>query len=236
MKILTIVAARGGSRGVKNKNIKQLLGKPLIAYTLEQVIKWGGYDKFIVSTDSKDIADIAKQYDVDIPFMRPAELAGDQTGKLDVLRHALLESEQYYGEKFDTVFDLDVTSPVRTTKDIYNIVDVFKNKKPDCVFSVVKAKKNPYFNIVEKQSDGTFSVCKKTSEGIVTRQSAPEVFEMNASMYIYDRKFLLDDKNKNPYSKRAYAYEMGEMSTVDIDTEIDFKFIEFLSKEGRIEL
>ena len=93
IKTLAIVAARGGPKGLKNKNIRDLLGKPLIAYTIEQIVNWGKFDKFIVSTDSKRIAEIARGYGVEVPFMRPAELATDKAGKLDVLRHAFIEAE-----------------------------------------------------------------------------------------------------------------------------------------------
>ena len=232
MKILATIAARGGSKGVKNKNIRNLLGKPLIAYTIEQVIQWGKFGKFIVSTDSKEIADIAIRYGAEVPFIRPAELASDTAGKVDVLRHALIESEGYYNIKFDALLDLDATAFIRTTEDIENIVRIFKEKRPDCIFSVVKSHKNPYFNMVEEKEDGTVTVCKQFSNGIYRRQDTPKVYEMNASMYVYDRKFLLDANNKMPYSKKALIYEMGELSSFDIDSEIDFKFVEFLLKEG----
>ncbi len=236
MRILATVAARGGSKGVKNKNIRNLLGKPLIAYTIEQVVKWNKFDKFIVSTDSQEIADAARHYGAGVPFMRPIKLASDTAGKLDVLRHTLIEAEKYYGIKFDALLDLDATAPVRTVEDIENIVNIFKVKNPDCIFSVVKARRNPYFNIVEENEDGTVKVCKQFSKEICRRQDAPVVYEMNASMYVYDRRFLLDTSNKMPYSKKALIYEMEELSGFDIDSEIDFKFIEFLIKNDFVTL
>ena len=236
MKILATIAARGGSKGVKNKNIRNLLGKPLIAYTIEQVIKWGKFDKFIVSTDSRKIADIAGQYGAEVPFLRPAELATDTAGKLGVLRHALVESEKYYNIKFSILLDLDVTAPIRTVEDIDNIVELFKEKRPDCAFSVVKARRNPYFNMVEKKPDGTVKICKDFPVAITRRQDAPEIYDMNASLYVYDREFLLDTANKTLCSKKALIYEMGELSAIDIDREIDFKLVEFLVKEGIVKL
>ncbi|MFH1288096.1 MAG: acylneuraminate cytidylyltransferase family protein [bacterium] len=236
MRILTTIAARGGSKGVKDKNIRNLAGKPLIAYTIEQIIRWNKFDKFIISTDSDKIADIARSYGVDIPFMRLPELAGDNVGKLDVLRHALIEADKYYDRRFDAVLDLDATAPVRTIEDIDNIVERFKEKKVDCVFSVVAARKNPYFNMVEVCSGGNVSICKKNSGVVTSRQDSPRVYEMNASMYVYAREFLLDKNNKNPYSKSASIYEMKEVSRVDIDNEIDFKFIEFLIKKEIVKI
>jgi len=234
--ILCTICARGGSKGLKDKNIRPLLGKPLIAYTIEQALRWGKAKAVVVSTDSQKIKDIAKKYGAEVPFMRPSELAGDDVGKLDVLRHALVKAEGHYGVTFDALLDLDVTSPVRLVKDIERIVKIFKEKKVDCVFSVVKARKNPYFNMVEEEPNGTVKICKKTPSLILTRQSAPLVYEMNASMFVYGRNFLLDTTNATPYSKTAYVYEMKEQRAIDIDTEIDFKFIEFLVKERIVRL
>lgn len=236
MKILAVVAARGGSKGVKGKNIKALKNKPLIAYTIKQAVKWGKFNRFIVSTDSRKIADIALSYGAEAPFLRPAELAGDNVGKLDVLRHALIKSEEYYGVKFDALLDLDATAPVRAVKDIDNIVKIFKEKKANCVFSAVKARKNPYFNMVEIRPDGSVVICKKPPTAVMSRQSAPAVYELNASIYIYNREFLLDADNKTPISDKSFLYEMDEKSAVDIDTELDFRFIEFLIKEGMVKL
>jgi CMP-N-acetylneuraminic acid synthetase len=239
MRILAVIAARGGSKGVTLKNIKELSGKPLIAYTIAQAQQWRGFERLIVSTDSEEIANVAVKYNAEVPFMRPAALATDTTGKLEVLIHALSEAERYYGTTFDALLDLDASAPLRKVEDIENIVNLFKEQRPDCVFSVVKARRNPYFNMVEKQADGTVKVCKTLSSmnPITRRQDAPEVFEMNASLYVYDRVFLLDaDCKKMPYSRRAVAYEMDELSAYDIDTELDFKFIEFLVQEGIVTL
>lgn len=236
MKILATVLARGGSKGIPDKNIRPLAGKPLIAYTVDQMLRWGKFDKFIVSTDSEEIAEVSKALGADVPFRRPAELAGDSSGKLSALRHALTEAEKHYGTRFDAVLDLDVTAPVRTVEDIDNIVKLFVEKKADCVFSVIKARKNPYFNMVEEGSDGTVKVSKVPEEDVTSRQSAPEVYEMNASMYVYDRDFLLDPENNTPYARVAYAYEMSEPDATDIDSERDFKFLEFLIKEGAVKL
>lgn len=237
MKILAIVAARGGSKGVKNKNIKDLCGKPLIAYTIEQAKRWAGYAKLIVSTDSKEIADIAVSFGAEQLFLRPAALATDTVGKLKVLRHTLVEAEKYYDIKFDAILDLDVTAPVRTPADIRNIVRIFEEKKPDCIFSVTKARRNPYFNMVQLRPDGTVKICKEVDNGFFCRrQDAPPVFDVNASLYVYKRTFLLDESNTMPYLKETLIYEMPEISAIDIDSELDFKFIEFLVEKGVIKL
>lgn len=236
MTILATVAARGGSKGLKNKNIKNLCGKPLVAYTIEQVKRWGGYDKFIVSTDSQEIADIALSLGAEVPFLRPSSLASDTASKLDALRHALVEAEKYYDMKFDAIVDLDATSPVRTVTDIKNIVKIFQKQKPDCVFSVVVARRNPYFNMVELECEGTARLCKRLNGTFHRRQDAPPVYSLNASLYVYKRKFLLDQSNTTPHSGKTLIYQMPQISSVDIDSELDFKFIEFLAKEGLVKL
>ena len=236
MKVLGIIAARGGSKGVEKKNIRPLAGKPLIAYSIEQMKAWGKYEEFIVSTDSGEIAEIAREYGAEVPFMRPPELAADGTGKLEVLRHAFLCAEEHYGIKFDVILDLDATSPVRTTGDIDNMLDIFLKKNADCVFSAVKARKNPYFNMVEENEDGTARVCKKSDSTVRTRQSAPVVYDMNASIYVYSRGYLSERGIDNPYAKRSFVYQMSELSAVDIDTEMDFDFVEFLIKTGKVKL
>jgi len=237
MELLAIIAARGGSKGVKNKNIRLLAGKPLIAYSIEQVLRWGGFTKFIVSTDSPEIADVSRRYGAEVPFLRPPEFATDIAGKMSALRNALQMAETHYEMTFDAVLDVDATAPVRTVADIEAIVQLFQSKECDCVFSVVKAHRNPYFNMVELQPDGTVKLCKTQPFQVTSRQSAPVVYDMNASLYVYAREFLLNEQyHLVSTAQTAYAYDMDELSRFDIDSELDFRFIEFLIKEGIVSL
>ncbi len=236
MNILIVVAARAGSKRVKNKNARLLAGKPLLAYTIEQAVRWGGHAKLIFSSDSKKMAALAKSYGADVIFKRPAELASDRSGKMDVIRHALKAAEDHYQERYDAVLDLDVTNPIRRISDIEGIVQVYKKFKPDCVFSVVAARKNPYFNMVEVDSRGKVQVCKKLAQSIKRTQDAPRVYDMNASMYVHKRAFLLDIRNQLPYAKKAMIYEMDESAAFDIDSEFDFQLVEFLIKSGKAKL
>ena len=229
--ILCTICARGGSKGVKDKNIRLLSGKPLIAYTIAQALKWNKA-RVVVSTDSKKIANVAKRYGAEIPFMRPKKLAIDDVPKLFSVRHALVESEKYFSEKYDIIVDLDATSPIRKMKDLDNCLKIFKEKRPKTLFSVVKARRNPYFNMVEKKEDGFVKLCKGLSGAVTARQKAPGVYSMNASIYFYTREFLLNPKHTMPFSDKTAIYVMDELSAYDIDTKIDFNFIEFLFKEG----
>lgn len=228
--LLVTICARGGSKGVKGKNIRTLCGKPLIYYTLKQARQWSR-GRIIVSTDSSRIAKIAKNLGAEVPFIRPAELATDTAGKVGVIRHALQSCEERYGEKYEAVMDLDVTSPVRTIEDLENAYQLFFKKRPKTLFSVVPAHRNPYFNMVEEGKDGKAHLCKKGS--FVRRQDAPKVYDMNAAIYIYDRNYLLN--NENSISDDSIIYVMGEFSK-DIDSELDFKFMEFLLKNNIISI
>lgn len=232
MKILCTICARGGSKGLKDKNIRPLGGEPLIAHTIKQALKWGRARRVVVSTDSRKIAQIARRYGAEIPFMRPQTLAQDNIAKLDAIRHAMLESERYFKEEYDITVDLDVTSPLRRIQDLDGCLDTFTKKRPDVLFSVIAARRNPYFNMVEEKGDGFVRLCKQTPAGITRRQDAPQVYGMNASIYFYSKDFLLNENHKTPFSDRTAIYVMDEASVFDIDSETDFKVIEFLMKEG----
>jgi CMP-N-acetylneuraminic acid synthetase len=161
MNILCTICARGGSKGVKSKNTRILNGKPLIVHTIEQAKKWGRASHIIISTDSESIADISKKAGAEVPFMRPAELATDTSGKLPVLSYALYAAEEHYKTKFDVIMDLDPTAPIRKISDLNNCLELFLEKKPDSLFSAVVAPKSPYFNMVEVNSDGYAQLSKK---------------------------------------------------------------------------
>lgn len=230
--ILVVIAARGGSKGLKNKNIRALVGMPLIAYTIQQAKKWGMAQDIVCSTDSKKIAAIAKKYGAQVPFMRPSRLAGDRVGKMRVLRHALIRSERMYHKTYDIIIDLDVTAPMRKIDDLSKCLKIFKKEKPDVLFSAVKSHKNPYFNMIEKMPGGNVRLCKEPIKPIFSRQQAPIVYAMNASIYFFSRKYLLDKQNLTQIARKSSIYAMDDISRFDIDSEIDFKFIEFLAKKG----
>lgn len=230
--ILIVIAARGGSKGVKNKNIRNLGSKPLIAYTIQQAIKWGKAAEIVCSTDSEKIAKVAKRYNAEAPFIRPKSLAGDSIPKIQVIRHALLRCEDIYKKTYGIIVDLDITAPIRKISDLDNCLRLFKRKRPKTLFSVIKAKRNPYFNMVEEGKNGTVNLCKTYVRPVFARQDAPFVYDMNASIYFYKRDYLIDKKNTSVISDNSIIYVMDDISGTDIDSEFDFRFIEFLLKEG----
>lgn len=236
LNILITICARGGSKGVKDKNIRLLADKPLISYTVRQAVQWGKASHIVVSTDVKQIAAVAQKYGAEVPFMRPKRLATDTAGKLPVIRHALAESERTYKTKFQIIVDLDPTSPVRTLKDLDNALHIFMKTGADTIFSVTPAHKSPYFNMVERNSLGVIGISKIPSRPVLRRQDAPKVYDMNASMYIYKREYLAKKTSRTPISRNSEIYCMSEWSSIDIDREIDFRYVEFLLKEHIITL
>jgi CMP-N,N'-diacetyllegionaminic acid synthase len=237
LNILITICARGGSKGVKNKNIRELAGKPLIAHTIAVAKKWGKAKRIVCSTDSERIAEIAKNHGADVPFIRPISLATDTSGKIPVIRHCTKFCEDIFNEKYDLIVDLDVTNPIRTIMDLDNCLTIFNDKNPDVLLSVVESRKNPYFNMLELNKNGFANICKKPDTHILRRQDTPSIYDANASIYFYNPKFLFNENNNSVFSTEKIAiYVMDNISAFDIDSELDFKIIEFLINERVIKI
>lgn len=229
MKVLCTICARGGSKGVPNKNIRDLFGKPLIAYTIEHALQSNLIDRVVVSTDSESIAVIARQYGAEVPFSRPAILASDNAPKLPVIQHAV----KYFIEKMsynpEYIIDLDPTSPLRLNEDIEKCLHLIMSESDcDSVITGYKSNKNPYFNMIEIGDNGFAKLCKQSNEQITDRQSAPIVFAMNASIYVWKTNILLNQTSV--ISGRVKLVEMPEERSIDIDSEIDFKMVELIMR------
>lgn len=225
MNVTCVIGARGGSKGCTGKNLRPLLGKPLIAWSIEQAIACPDISRVVVSTDSDDIADIARHYGAEVPFRRPAELASDTAGKWGVWQHALQACEDHYGEQVDIYVDLDCTSPLRDVDDISKAIDQFRRTKSDAVFSVCEARKNPYFNMIEVV-DGCQRICKTLPEPVVRRQDAPKVYEHVASIYVLSPDYLR--RGSGLLSGCTQGYDIGVDKSIDIDSEFDFRIMEYL--------
>ena len=231
-KILCTICARGGSKGVKNKNIKPLLEKPLIAYTIEQALESGLFEHIVVSTDSDAIATISQEYGAEIFFKRSEAMASDRAGKLDVIRDAFVRSEAHYGTQFDYLVDLDATAPLRIVEDIVNALKQFIQNNNDNLITAMPSRRSPYFNLVEVDKKGKVSLSKKLDESIVRRQDTPKSYDMNASIYIWKRHVILNENSL--FLENTGLYVMPEERSIDIDTELDYKFVEFLMKEKNV--
>ncbi|MDO9523802.1 MAG: acylneuraminate cytidylyltransferase family protein [Methanocorpusculum sp.] len=238
MNILFTVCGRAGSKGVKNKNLKNLLGKPLVYYTLSAIdlfIKENkGVDTIHVcaSSDSQDLLGLITSQKAFPVFTvdRSAELSGDTIGKIAVIRDALLRCNKHYSVEHDMVIDLDITSPIRRLQDIVNIYEMKKNSPDfDVVFSITSARRNPYFNQVKKiPVTGGYELVM--NQGLTSRQQAPVVYDMNASIYAYDGEYLIRSNSDKLFDGRCTAIMMEDTAVLDIDSEEDYELMEVLMK------
>ncbi len=220
---LAVIPARSGSKGLKDKNIKMLAGKPMLAYTIETAIESNLFDKIHVSTDSELYADIARQYGAEVPFLRSKENSSDGAGSWDVVKEVLNKYSDMKAE-FEYVTLLQPTSPLRTAEDIRNAYMLFQEKNANAVVSVCKVDHPPFWSNVlpTDLSMESFFINKQ----ITRRQEIQTYYRVNGAIYMIDRDFLY--KDTNIYRAGCYAYIMDRKRSIDIDEEIDFEFAEFL--------
>jgi len=226
-KVVCIIPARGGSKGIPRKNIKLLNGKPLIAYTIEQALKSKYIDRTIISTDDKEIANISKEYGAEVPYMRPDDLSGDNASTIDVLLHAINWLEKHDKCEFDIIVLLHATAPLRVVADINACIKMLIKESADNVFSVTEAARNPYFNMVEVNEKGKVKLVKKGSYS--TRQSAPTVYDMNSSIYVWWKDVL--KRKRKIFLNQSALYVMPRERSIDIDNPLDFIIAETLLRK-----
>lgn len=230
--ILGTICSRGGSKGVPGKNIRPLLNKPLIAYTIEVAKTCKYIDDLIVSTDSNEIADIAIEFGAKVPFIRPAELASDTANKWDVFRHAVEEYERLNNVRVSYLVDMDVTVPLKTASDIDGAIKMaLDNQETDVVITGYEPERNPYFNMMEISADGFATIVKKTEKPIVRRQDAPIVYSLTPAAYVIKRSALYDFSHWS--EAKCKIHPINRIHAIDIDTEIDFRIVEFFMKYGK---
>lgn len=225
MTLCATICARGGSSGLPGKNIKLLAGKPLIVHTIEQAFACPRIERVFVSTDSPEIAEVARSAGADVPGLRPAELATATAAKMPVIRHlvGLMEAQ---GIAVSRIVDLDPTSPLRLVNDIESCLDLL-DVHTDVVITGYPAEKNPYFNMVEAKADSNIGLVKSLPGGVVARQQAPVVYAMNASVYVWHRHTL----DLGLWDGRVKLHVMPRERSIDIDTPIDFRLVELLLAE-----
>lgn len=224
-KILAIIPARSGSKGLKDKNIKKLNGKPLIAYTIEAAKESGLFEDIMVSTDSLEYTNISRQYGAIVPFLRDEKLSSDTASTVDVIVDVLKKMNKTYY----TFVLLQPTSPLRTSEDIKNAYELFINKKANSVVSVCEIEHNPLLANVLPSDLSLDNFIKK--ENNIRRQDLGKYYRLNGAIYISKVEYYL--RYKNFYEKDSYAYIMDKRNSVDIDDEIDFKLAEILEREMR---
>ena len=231
MKILTIIPARGGSKGIPRKNIKPLNGKPLIHYTIDVARAIVDDEDICVSTDDAEIISVVEHYGLKVPFVRPAQLATDTAGTYEVLLHAL-DFYEKRGKEYDVVLLLQNTSPFRTAEQVEKALSLYRNDV-DMVVSVKECSANPYYCVFEENSEGYLHICK--GDGNITRrQDAPKVYEYNGAIYAINPISL----KKMPLNKFAHRvkFVMDEQSSLDLDTMADWHLAEVLMGGGNLSI
>lgn len=226
MNVVAFIFARGGSKGLPGKNIRPLAGKPLIAWSIEHAQSVARVRRVIVSTDSEDIARVAREYGAEVPFMRPPELAQDTSPEWLAWRHALKFIEDDEGSLPEAMLSVPATAPMRLPIDIENCLDEFAKGNADTVITLSDAHRNPWFNMVKENVDGSVSLVNEPAIGISRRQDAPPVFDMTTVAYVARPQFVLQQMGL--FSGRVRAVNVPLERAIDIDTLFDFELAEFL--------
>jgi len=223
-KVLGIIPARSKSKGLPDKNIKEFNGKPLIAWTIEEVKKCNIIDKIIISTDSNKIANIAKKYGGDVPFIRPKKFATDTSKGVDVIFHVI----SLYEKEFDIIAYFQPTSPLRKEKNIKEAFKLFSDKNAKAIVSVCKCEHIPLWSNTLPENGNMKGFIRPEIKNR-NRQTFESYYRLNGAIYLSYISYF--KKNKGFFGKETYAYIMPKINSLDIDDIIDFKFAEFLEKE-----
>lgn len=231
MNILVIIPARGGSKGIPHKNVKELNGKPLICYSIDAARQLTIDENICVSTDDDVIIKVVEDYGLKVHFKRPAELATDNAGTNGVLLHAL-EFYEKQGRKYDVVVLLQPTSPFREAKSLKEAVSLYTSDV-DMVVSVKEAATNPYYNSFEEGAEGLL-VISKGDGTIERRQDAPKVWEFNGSIYVINSTRLKEVGL--PKLNRIRKYVMDDLHSIDLDSMLDWYMAEKVISSHLIEI
>jgi CMP-N,N'-diacetyllegionaminic acid synthase len=216
--VLGLITARGGSKGIPRKNLADLAGKPLIAWTIEAALESHGLSRVVVSTDDEEIAQVAMEWNAEVPFMRPPELAQDHTPHVSVVVHAVRWLESHGGMRPDYVMLLQPTSPLRSVKDIDASIHLILQKNADTIVSVCPIREHPYLS-KQITPDGRLLDFVSRPEGYLPRQVLPPVYFLNGAIYLVHCDVLLEQETL--YADRIFAYVMPPERSLDIDTPWD---------------
>ncbi len=230
MNILGLIPARGGSKAIPKKNIALLAEKPLLAYTCEAALESQRLTRVLLDTDDQEIADVGRACGVDVPFMRPKDLAGDDTPILPVIQHALAWLKDQQNFQVDVVVLLQPTSPLRRATHIDSAVDLLLDSDSDTVVSVVTVPHNFNPNSVMRLDEGGYLTPFEAGPMILRRQDKPRVYARNGPAILAIRRETLEQNTL--YGEKTLPYEMDEASSVDIDTLDDLGLAEFWLKRG----
>lgn len=234
MDTVGFIFARGGSKGIPNKNLVFLAGKPLLAWSIEHAKAVPRIRRVIVSTDSEEIAEVARAYGAETPFLRPAELATDNAPEWLAWRHALNYLKDQEGKLPDAMVSIPTTAPLRKPLDIEKCLDEYIKGKTDAVITTSKANRSPYFNMVRKNYDGTVSLVIPSKSKVLRRQDSPIVYNMTTVAYVVNSKFVF--MADSIFSGSVRAVQVPIQRAIDIDTPLDLQIAEILLKIKKPEL
>lgn len=234
MKAAAFIFARGGSKGLPGKNIRPLGGKPLIAWSIEHALAVNRIERVIVSTDSEEIAAVAREYGAKVPFIRPAELARDDSPEWLAWRHALNYLQESEGALPQMMVSVPATAPLRLPLDIENCLDEYEKGDADMVITVTDAHRSPYFNMVKGHPDGTVGLVISPQSAIARRQDAPTVYDVTTVAYVVRPEFVMS--HNGAFEGRVRAVHVPTERAIDIDTLLDFQIAECLlnSREQKL--
>lgn len=228
MKRIAIIPARSGSKGLKDKNIKEFRGKPLIAYSIECAINSGMFNKVFVSTDSQKYADIAIRYGADASFLRSEKNSSDTAGSWDVVRE-VIERLKELGEEYDEIMLLQATSPLRSSDDIVNAIELLHERKGNAVVSLTECDHSPIWcNTLPE--DGCMDHFDREEYKGLPRQMLPVYYRYNGALYLVTADEL--QNKEHMLENGCYAYIMPQERSIDIDTDLDFMIAETIMKAG----
>ena len=218
-KNICIIPARFGSKRIKNKNIINFFGKPVIYYPIKEATKSKLFDKIIVSTDSEKISKLSKKYGAQVPSLRPKKLSTDKSREIDAWKHAI---NFFYkrNENFDAILSIPCTSPLRKKIDIENCIDKFNTKKYDTIITIKESSRNPFFNMVKKNRRDLYSIVNKPKKYIFNRQQAPKVYDVCTVCFISNTKFVM--KSENLFDGKVGGVLIPKSRSLDIDDKNDF--------------
>lgn len=222
---VAVIPARGGSKGVPRKNIRLLAGKPLIAYSIEAALASKTIDRVVVSTDDDEIAAISRQFGAEVPFMRPSELAQDSSPEWQTWQHAI-RALQEDGSLLGVFVCVSPTSPLRSVEDIDSCVRVLRESDADLVMTVTSTARNPYFNMMVLDAQNYARVVIPTDQPLHRRQDAPIVYDATTVAYAARPEYVLTARSF--FEGNVKAVLVPEERAVDLDTDLDFRFAEFL--------
>jgi CMP-N-acetylneuraminic acid synthetase len=228
MNVVGFVFARAGSKGLPGKNILSIGGKPLIAWSIECALKVSRIERLIVSTDSPEIASIARDYGAEIPFMRPSRLATDESPEWDSWKHALNYLKESTGTLPNIMISIPPVAPLREPVDIENCLSEYDKGSSDVVITVTESRRNPYFNMVKSLPDKKYGLVSAPDSLIHRRQDVPIIYDVTTVCYVANSEFVIS--HNSIFEGRVGAVRVPSERSIDIDTPLDFQLAEYLMK------